>query len=131
MGDFEFKPPAIYTNKVFLNAEPGFKVHSKVEEFILRSKTPPYLGNTAEVHHRTLSSKDRYLILCSDGLYDCYREKGPNPSDAWAKSIVAPDRHEASSALRILRNAIGGTNADLVSRNLTVSQPRQFFVCIV
>jgi hypothetical protein len=49
-----FKLPASYTHRILLNARPGFQVHSKVEEFTQRNKTPPYMSSLGDVVHTTL-----------------------------------------------------------------------------
>ncbi|KAH8120015.1 protein serine/threonine phosphatase 2C [Phellopilus nigrolimitatus] len=84
LGDFAFKLPPIYTYKIFLNASPGFRVRERVEEYMPRSLTPPYVSATPEVVHRALrpkagreSRKRKYaLVLCSDGLTDLYDARG-------------------------------------------------------
>jgi pyruvate dehydrogenase phosphatase len=121
IGDFEFKLPAVYTNNIFLKANPGFRVHSKVEDFVARAHTPPYLSCDAEIHHRVLTKADKYLILASDGLSDLYQlhNKG---LDGMANKWVASTANDGKNkAFGILRDALGGKEDALVSRYLTVS----------
>ena len=44
--------------------------HRSSGRFIPPPFTPPYVGSTPDVFHIDLSSKDKFLILASDGLWD-------------------------------------------------------------
>ncbi|KZT35436.1 protein serine/threonine phosphatase 2C [Sistotremastrum suecicum HHB10207 ss-3] len=119
LGDHEFKLPAVYTKRIFLSADPGFRVHSRVEDFIARSHTPPYLSNVADIHHQKLKETDKFILLCSDGLTDLYRGQPEGPTE-WIKAITDGDRKETNRALRVLRAAIGGDDNEVVSRHMTL-----------
>ncbi|KAL5519146.1 hypothetical protein ACEPAH_829 [Sanghuangporus vaninii] len=134
LGDFTFKLPAVYTTKLFVNVNLGYRMHSKVEEFIPRNLTPPYVSATPDVTHRTLKSsmsvggRTTYaLVLCSDGLTDPYYARG------WTTDRIA--QHFASVcskssgkewdglggnlALHLCKDALG-ESLEEQSRNLTV-----------
>jgi len=119
LGDFSFKLPPDFIKKVVLNVEPGFQAQSYVEELISRLRSPPYLSNKAEIHHRFIEASDKYLILSSDGLSDLY-PRDPYACRDWVESISTNEKFEENKALRILRNALGGSEEDVVSRHLTV-----------
>jgi len=119
LGDFAFKLPSDFIRKVVLNVEPGFQTQGHVEELISRLRSPPYVSNEAEIHHRTIETSDKYLILSSDGLSDLY-PRDPDACTDWVQSIVTNEKFENNKALRILRNALGGSEEDVVSRHLTV-----------
>jgi len=119
LGDFTFKLPPEFVKRVVLNVEPGFQALHKVEELINRLRTPPYLSNEAEIHHHAITKSDKYLILSSDGLTDLY-PRNPHACTEWVKSIATNEGFEDNKALRILRNALGGSEEDVVSRHLTV-----------
>jgi pyruvate dehydrogenase phosphatase len=108
-----------------LNVEPGFKAQSYVGELISRLRSPPYLSNKAEIHHHTIRNSDKYLILSSDGLSDLY-PRDPYACTDWVRSIVTNEGFEENKALRILRNALGGSEEDVVSRHLTVEMEGQW-----
>ncbi|EGO01335.1 hypothetical protein SERLA73DRAFT_179498 [Serpula lacrymans var. lacrymans S7.3] len=131
LGDHEFKIPAVYTRRVFLNTQPGFRVSSNVLEFIARNKTPPYLSNEADVRHvdmKSLDNTESFLILCSDGLVDLYMydEQRTGPLDKivarWVKivgdSIARGDADVAP--LLLLRDALDGDGPARVVRKVIV-----------
>ncbi|KDQ18817.1 hypothetical protein BOTBODRAFT_153711 [Botryobasidium botryosum FD-172 SS1] len=140
LGDHSFKLPPLYTHKVFLNSNPGFRVAAKVQEFIARSHTPPYVSSTPEVCHRALESGDRFLILCSDGLKDLWHDYGANSGasagagagngngssveEEWVKivgKVMDEDTEENTNfALTLLRESLGGDDPEKVSRMVTV-----------
>lgn len=67
--------PEIYTRRILSKTCPGFRLSTKLEEFLPRSLTPPYLSNRADVEHVDLQTSDkdgRFLVMCSDGLIDLY-----------------------------------------------------------
>lgn len=89
LGDFTFKLPAVYTTKVFQNATPGFRISTKVSDFLPRNRTPPYVSGTPEITHRSLQTKasekektKHVLAMCSDGVTDLYLERRWTPENA-------------------------------------------------
>jgi pyruvate dehydrogenase phosphatase len=115
-----------------MNADPGFKIHSKVEDFIARSFTPPYLTATADIRqHSADSGRERFLILASDGLTDLFSEPGGPPTftqvdaDRWAHALGgAADKvgEEKNLALSLLREGLGGDDLDKCSKYLTIEK---------
>lgn len=89
-------------------------------------KTPPYVSNIAEIHHRTIGKNDQYLILSSDGLSDLYRESGLDErgiSNSWARVIGnAGLKGGKNKALELLRASIGGEDEAKVSSYLTLER---------
>ncbi|KAG8703522.1 hypothetical protein FRC08_002797 [Ceratobasidium sp. 394] len=141
-GDAEFKLPAEYTWQVFLRANPGFRVHSSVEDFTKRNLTPPYLSAVPDVVHihletnATSSGVPRFLILTSDGAVDEHVLKLLGRTEAesfqnWVELVGArldeqagdnnkPNTQENNLALDVLREAFGGPNEELLSIFLTI-----------
>jgi pyruvate dehydrogenase phosphatase len=121
---------------VFLNAEPGFKMHHAVEEFILRNLTPPYLSNRADVQHVDLQSRKAVLLMCSDGLMDLY--DGDYGRDIpgfdlnelatkWFKTIrLGIEQGTENCALHLLREALGRGDDDKLAQMLTVEVPERW-----
>jgi pyruvate dehydrogenase phosphatase len=128
LGDFIFKLPQIITRKVLLNASPGLKVSVPVDSYLDRIRTPPYVSNIAEIHHRTLEGNDRYLILSSDGLIDLYRGSRLEMDgivDFWAGVVGKAgkvDGQGTNKALELLRVSIGGKDDAKVSSYLTLEK---------
>ncbi|KAG7446428.1 protein serine/threonine phosphatase 2C [Guyanagaster necrorhizus] len=134
LGDHEFKLPRVYTERVFLNAAPGFRTQQSVGEFIKRSFTPPYVSNIADVRHLTLdpNSKARAcLVMCTDGLMDLSegdsRDGGTLDISAlgkWWLEIIGPVvwTKGTNAALYLLRAALGGADEDKVSQMMTVER---------
>ena len=109
-----------------------------------RIRTPPYLSNAPDVYHRDFSAEartagaplQRALILCSDGLTDLYHGYTPQEmAGEWvqvvgreldASSGPSPSQPRANLALSLLREAIGGSDTQLVSRNLTVEMEERW-----
>jgi len=133
VGDHAFKLPRIYTEKIFLNVEPGFRVPAAIESFIPRNLSPPYVSNIASVRHVDLhaqSSCEYFILMCSDGLVDLYMDD-PNRAESitslvqkWVEivgDVVRDDIKEAM--LRLLRHALGAEDIDSVSCMLTVDMP--------
>ncbi|KAK0461419.1 protein serine threonine phosphatase 2C [Desarmillaria tabescens] len=124
LGDHEFKLPRVYTERVFLNAVPGFRTQQSVEQFIKRSFTPPYVSNIADVKHITLdpNSKARAcLVMCTDGLMDLFegesREGGTLDILALGRrwlEIIEPIvwTKGTNAALHLLRDSLGGADED-------------------
>lgn len=133
VGDYAFKLPRIYTEKIFLNVEPGFRVPAAIESFIPRNLSPPYVSNIASVRHADLhaqSNCEYFILMCSDGLVDLYMDD-PNRAESitslvqkWVEivgDVVRDDIKEAM--LRLLRHALGAEDIDSVSCMLTVDMP--------
>ncbi|RDB25034.1 Protein phosphatase 2C C10F6.17c [Hypsizygus marmoreus] len=125
VGDHLFKLPSIYTERIFKNAKPGFSFTKKIDDFLLRNKTPPYLSNRPDVRHVKLGATDSLLIMCSDGLLDLYEDYDlslRDVADLWVKFLGRREtsRDNPNRALSLLREALGGEDADKVSRMMTV-----------
>lgn len=126
IGDFSFKLPAVYTERVFLNSDRGFLIPEKVRSFIGRNKTPPYLSSTPDVRHvdlKSLCSRETFLILCTDGLVDLYDARLELYEVLSKKWVNLVGEHYADSknlALDLLRDALGGDDCEKVSRMITV-----------
>jgi len=127
IGDYCFKLPASYTERIFLKANPGFSHPDAVREFLSRNLTPPYISNQADVRHVDLTlreQKEHFLIMCSDGFVDLYMYDETRAGSLeyiaarWV-SLVNLESDEQNEALRLLRDAIGGEDEDKVARNLT------------
>ncbi|TFK75287.1 protein serine threonine phosphatase 2C [Pluteus cervinus] len=125
IGDHLFKLPRVYTEKVFLNAQSGFRISSNITDFIGRNLTPPYVSNVPDIRHVELSPHDAsrsYLVMCSDGLLDLYEDQGLDPVStrrAWMRVIEEADGGD-NLALNILKDALGGEDVERVSRMMTV-----------
>ena len=110
-----------------------------------RIRTPPYLSNAPDVYHRVLPpGSRRALVLASDGLTDLYDGYAhQDMADEWAEAVGrALDASSPSgspngsggkrgsqrpnAALALLREAIGGDDTQLVSRNLTVEMEERW-----
>jgi pyruvate dehydrogenase phosphatase len=89
--------------------------------------TPPYLSGIPDVRHVDLAASnlsEAFLIMCSDGLMDLYDEdrldlKGML-APRWVQHVAARSRGSKNLALDLLRDALGGSDADKVSRMITV-----------
>ncbi|PPQ99717.1 hypothetical protein CVT24_009700, partial [Panaeolus cyanescens] len=129
VGDFAFKLPAVYTTRVFLNLEPGYNslMKSKVNSFIHRNLTPPYMSGVPDVKHMNLKAggaTESFLILCTDGLIDLHDERLELETllaQRWVKFLGPKIADKDNNmALALLREALGGSDAELVSRMITV-----------
>ncbi|THH16578.1 hypothetical protein EW146_g4087 [Bondarzewia mesenterica] len=81
IGDYLYRLPRVWTDRIFLQSKIGFRYGSAVREFIVRNHTPPYLNNEADVQHVRLNSPagsaaeaEHLLVMCSDGLTDLYAD---------------------------------------------------------
>lgn len=133
VGDHAFKLPRIYTEKIFLNVKPGFRVPAAIESFIPRNLSPPYVSNLASVRYVNLHAQsgcDYFILMCSDGLVDLYTDN-PDRAESLASlvqkwvgivgDVVRDDIQEAM--LRLFRHALGAEDIDSVSCMLTVDMP--------
>lgn len=106
-----------------MNAKPGFRFSTRVDDFLGRNLTPPYVSNQADVQKVDLGEGDAFLILCSDGLMDLYE---PQTLDemamTWVELVGATKigGGRQNAALRLLREGLGGEDGEKVSRVLTV-----------
>ena len=89
--------------------------------------TPPYLSGVPDVRHVDLASanaSEAFLIMCSDGLMDLYDDDRLNLEHVlaprWVGHVAAQSRDSENLALALLRDALGGTDTDKVSRLMTV-----------
>lgn len=132
LGDHEFKLPRVYTERVFLNAAPGFRTQQSVEQFIKKSFTPPYLSNIADVRHLSLEPNSRAcLVMCTDGLMDLFegesRDGGTLDIAALGRrwlEIIGPTvwTEGTNAALHLLREGLGGTDEEKVSQMMTAER---------
>ncbi|KAG1864077.1 phosphatase 2C-like domain-containing protein [Suillus tomentosus] len=133
LGDTWLKVPSVYTRRVFAPHLQDWLPPHQVAQYASRILTPPYISDLPEVYHHSLdvSQHELLLILSSDGLQDLYDNNDIQLSDQemadrWV-GLVGRHIHSATDmdlqsnlALRLLRDAIGGDNIELVSRNLTL-----------
>ncbi|CAK5265733.1 unnamed protein product [Mycena citricolor] len=118
LGDFVFKLPAIYTTRIFLQARSGFQIRTKIQDFIQRNLTPPYLSAVPDVQHISLpalEASEAFLLLTSDGLIDLsgdtYGNDHRDPqlaSKKWLQSLTRATRpQQDNAALYLLRDVMG------------------------
>ena len=144
LGDVWLKLPAAYAELVFRHLDADWLSPELMEPHVPRIRTPPYLSSTPDVYHLALSvgagtsgaPSRRALILCSDGLTDMYDGYTPQEmADEWTQVIgqalgsnTGPNsgRPKTHLALSLLREAIGGSDTQLVSRCLTVEMEERW-----
>lgn len=118
---------------MFGRTHPGFRFSAtKLEDFLGRNRTPPYLSNRPDVKHINLADREKYqevqLIMCSDGLLDLYWDHTEaldltQLPEVWFSALDNrnPNLDAYNNlALALLRDGLGGSDIDKVSRNLTV-----------
>jgi len=133
LGDTWLKVPSVYTRRVFAPHLQDWLPPRQVAEYASRILTPPYVSGLPEVFHHSfdVSKQEIVLILSSDGLQDLYDSYDAQMSDQemadrWVRVIGRRMRSakdvdlQSNLALRLLRDAVGGNNVELVSRNLTL-----------
>lgn len=135
LGDFIFKLPAYYAQKLFLNVREGFRVPARVIELLPRNITPPYVSAVPEVRYRLLRRETEKglrtrhaLVLCSDGLTDLYRGRGWTKEGAVRQIGRTCIKHEGKHweglngnlALHLIKNALGD-NLDEQCKQLFVN----------
>lgn len=107
-----------------MNANSGFHITKKIEDFLGRNLTPPYISNRADIRHVEIGPKESFLIMCSDGLLDLYEDKGlelEHLASVWVQVLAKRDLWDRSNlALYLLRDALGGDDIEKVSRMMTV-----------
>lgn len=116
LGDTWLKLPSTYTRRIFaeVNERHNFR------KFADRILTPPYVSNLPDTYHYNLTPANSFVLLCSDGLPELYnRMDSQDMVNQWA-IVVGEAMSEANASFRLLRDALGGDNAELVSRNLTL-----------
>ncbi|OSD04020.1 protein serine/threonine phosphatase 2C [Trametes coccinea BRFM310] len=144
IGDAWLKLPAVYAELVFKHLEADWLSAEVMESHVPRIRTPPYLSSTPDVYHIQLrnhsaqlsgaETSPRILILCSDGLSDLYDGYSFQDMAAEWTQVVGrvldskpgPGIERTNLALSLLREAIGGTDTQLVSRNLTVEMEERW-----
>ncbi|KAI0743790.1 protein serine/threonine phosphatase 2C [Daedaleopsis nitida] len=141
IGDAWLKLPAVYADLVFKHLDAEWLTAEIMESHVPRIRTPPYLSNTPEVYHLDLTAAanssrqgQRVLVLCSDGLTDLYDGYSfQEMADEWLEVVgreldspLGPNCDRANLALSLLREAIGGEDSQLVSRNLTVEMEERW-----
>lgn len=147
IGDHIFKLPASYTKRVFMNCVPGFSISSKLEYFLPRNNSPPYLSALADIKHVALqpptdNTFESFLILCSDGLVDLYEHTSARRATLeeiltqWVHILgehmdrrgakIGDEADKDNAALVLLRHALMGgevDNPDRLAQMLTVEMP--------
>jgi pyruvate dehydrogenase phosphatase len=106
-----------------MNAQTGFRIATRIEDFLGRNLTPPYLSNRADVQKADLDVTDAFLILCSDGLVDLFEhETLDQMANTWVQLVAATKfgGQRQNAALCLLREGLGGQDGEKVSRVLTV-----------
>ncbi|KAI0674993.1 phosphatase 2C-like domain-containing protein [Trametes maxima] len=140
IGDAWLKLPAIYAELVFGHLEADWLNAEVMEPHVPRIRTPPYLSNKPDIYHVPLQNPNvaaplpRLLILCSDGLSDLYDGYSfQEMAEEWIQVVgkvheaqSGPANGRANLALSLLREAIGGSDTQLVSRNLTVEMEERW-----
>ncbi|KAI0769315.1 protein serine/threonine phosphatase 2C [Trametes elegans] len=153
LGDAWLKLPAVYAELVFKHLDADWLSAEVMEPHVPRIRTPPYLSSNPDVYHvplrdgrapgagagagrggATPNPQERVLILCSDGLSDLYdgyshQEMAAEWVQAVGQELDAPARPGSGRphlALALLREAIGGSDTQLVSRNLTVEMEERW-----
>ncbi|KAI8993784.1 phosphatase 2C-like domain-containing protein [Trametes punicea] len=145
LGDAWLKLPAVYADLVFKHLDAEWLSAEVMEPHVSRIRTPPYLSNTPDVYHVRLTTEGahssgaiaaspRVLILCSDGLSDLYDGYSfQDMANEWTHVVgrafdsnSGAGAERANLALLLLREAIGGSDTQLVSRNLTVEMEERW-----
>ncbi|KIJ45828.1 hypothetical protein M422DRAFT_226899 [Sphaerobolus stellatus SS14] len=125
IGDVTFKLHNIVTQKVFLAARPGFTINSKIEAWLPRNITPPYLSNKADVTHHKIqkdlvSKTASFLLMYSDGLIDPRVNEGEPAREQWVNVAGNAIREGKNPAFEVLKDVLGGEDNERVSQYLTV-----------
>ncbi|OBZ68173.1 Protein phosphatase 2C C10F6.17c [Grifola frondosa] len=143
LGDAWLKLPAQYTEKVFSHLEADWLSQYSLHPHASQITTPPYVSNKPDVYHMALKRRvrngsfcgDGLLIMCSDGLTDLYEGfSHEEMADDWvrvvgeeADSIARGERPRGTNlASVLLRDAVGGSDEQLLSRNLTVEMEERW-----
>jgi pyruvate dehydrogenase phosphatase len=125
----------MYTRRVFGEYTPDWMSRPLVEQYAGRILTPPYISDIPDVYHyafdTSMDRQESFLILCSDGLLDLYDNIDVTLSEnqlaeRWVHIVgnslkrQREQRLPGNLAFNLLRDAIGGEDIDLASRNLTL-----------
>ncbi|KAJ7502741.1 protein serine threonine phosphatase 2C [Mycena galericulata] len=134
VGDFLFKLPTVYTERVFMNAKPGFQFSTKIADFLGRNLTPPYLTAESDVQHvhvPSLGATEAFLVLASDGLVDLsgdtygYDHRDPVIGGKKWVEVLGRKERTGNGALYLLRDAMG-QDEDAVSSMLTIDSQKRW-----
>lgn len=131
LGDTWLKLPAVYTRRVFADLDLDLGTR-RAHELAARISTPPYVSNIPDTYYHVIDSADSFLIICSDGLADLYSGMSlQEAADHWVTVIgraidAKSDDEMPNLSLYLLRDAIGGNEADIISRNLTLEMEEQW-----
>ncbi|KAG6372354.1 phosphatase 2C-like domain-containing protein [Boletus reticuloceps] len=135
IGDTWLKIPSVYARRAFGAYIPDWISPSLVEQYASRILTPPYVSDVPDVYHfvfdTTVDRQESFLILCSDGFLDIYDNVNVALSESelaerWVHIVGSSLKRRGEQGLPgnlafdLLRDAIGGDDIDLVSRNLTL-----------
>ena len=113
-----------------------FRLSTKIEDWLHRNLTPPYVSATPDVVYVDAGDTGEVILLCSDGLTDLDEGRSASASvvakwmevlSSTAESGLSSENEgteprivEDNEALRLLRDGLGGNDADAVSRMLTL-----------
>ena len=114
----------MYTEKIFLNARPGFRVPRVVQQLTARNKTPPYVSSVPEVQHKKLDkSVTNKVIVATDGLRDLYEGRLTATEDLikrWVGVVMEEDDgFGGHKALSLASDGLG-EELDTKSMRLTI-----------
>lgn len=125
----------MYTRRVFGEYLPDWMSPPQVEQYAGRILTPPYISDVPDAYHyvfdTSVDRQESFLILCSDGLLDLYDNIDATLSEnelaeRWIRIVGNSLKRQREQGLPgnlafdVLRDAIGGEDIDLASRNLTL-----------
>lgn len=125
----------MYTRRVFGEYIPDWMTPPLARHYAGLILTPPYVSDIPDVHHlvfdTTADNQEFFLILCSDGLLDIYDNIDVTFSESelaerWIRIVGSSLKRRKEQGLPrnlafdVLRDAIGGDDIDLASRNLTL-----------
>lgn len=140
-GDQAFKQPPSFTRRILFNLDTpngdGNGLRLAWQQLLDRNRTPPYISTEADVIYRRILPGGRpglprqFLVLCTDGLPELYDELGltdRQKAELYVDAVVngpgtrAGDifRLEDNLALRLLKSALGGEDAEALSQMVAV-----------
>lgn len=141
IGDGWLKVSRVYTEKIFTHVHTPYLRGQDLTKYLPALKTPPYVTGTPDVYYRRIrrtpqlnGSIEVFLILATDGLLDGGRtepiEVTQEAVDRWTsvigREIGVRRERKRNLALAPPRDAIGGENLEIVSRNLTVEMDERW-----
>jgi len=123
IGDHSFKLPAVYTERIFLNAQPGFRVPRIVRQVVARNRTPPYVASIPEVQYRKLDkSVTNKVIVATDGLRDLYEGRLTATEDLIKRWVrVAMEEEDGFGGHKALSLASDGLGEDLNTKSMRLT----------